>query len=95
MFSKTLLFRHASITNGIAAIKTLGEKNHFAVDATEDSAWFTPSKLVKYQAIVFLSTTGDILNKQQQAAFKDFIEQGGGLAAVHGAIAGAARDAAR
>lgn len=88
VFSKTLLFRHASITNGIAAIKGLGEKNHFDVDATEDSTWFTPSKLSKYKAIVFLSTTGNVLDEQQQAAFKSFIEQGGGLAAVHGAIAG-------
>lgn len=88
VFSKTLLFRHASITNGITAIKKLGEQNHFDVDATEDSSWFTRSNLAKYKAIVFLSTSGDILNEAQQSAFKDFIEQGGGLAAVHAAVAG-------
>ena len=41
VFSKTLLFRHASITNGIAAIRQLGAANHFQVDATEDASWFT------------------------------------------------------
>jgi len=88
VFSKTLLFRHASITNGIAAIKTLGTNNHFQVDATEDSAWFTQSSLAKYQAVVFLSTSGEILNAEQKSVFKAYIENGGGLAAVHAAVAG-------
>jgi cytochrome c len=88
VFSKTLMFRHASITNGIAAIKQLGEENHFNVDATEDASCFTPKNLAKYQVVIFLSTSGDILDEEQQAAFKNFIEQGGGLAAIHAAVAG-------
>ncbi len=88
VFSKTLMFRHASITNGIAAIKQLGAENGFHVDATEDAGYFTPSNLAKYQVVIFLSTSGDILNEEQQAAFKSFIERGGGLAAVHAAVAG-------
>ena len=88
VFSKTLMFRHASITNGIAAIKQLGAENHFHVDATEDASWFTPKNLAKYQVVIFLSTSGTILDGEQQAAFKNFIEQGGGLAAIHAAVAG-------
>jgi cytochrome c len=88
VFSKTLMFRHASITNGIAAIKQLGAENHFNVDATEDASWFTPAKLAKYQVVIFLSTSGNILDEEQQAAFKNFIEQGGGLVAIHAAVAG-------
>ena len=88
VFSKTLMFRHASITNGIAAIRQLGAENHFEVDATEDASWFTAANLAKYKVIIFLSTSGDILNEEQQAAFKHFIEQGGGLAAIHAAVAG-------
>ena len=88
VFSKTLMFRHASITNGIAAIKQLGAENHFNVDATEDASYFTPKNLAKYQVVIFLSTSGNILDGEQQAAFKNFIEQGGGLAAIHAAVAG-------
>jgi len=88
VFSKTLLYRHASITNGIDAIKRLGAQNHFEVDSTEDSGWFTREKLAKYQAVIFLSTSCDILNQEQQSAFREFVEQGGGLAAVHAAVAG-------
>ena len=89
VFSKTTMFRHPSITNGIAAIKKLGAENGFHVDATEDSSAFTAANLAKYKVVVFLSTSGDILNDEQQAAFKQFIEQGGGLAAVHAGCGGA------
>jgi type 1 glutamine amidotransferase len=88
VFSKTLMFRHASITNGIAAIKKLGAENQFQVEATEDSSWFTPANLAKYKVVIFLSTSGDILNDEQQAAFRQFIEGGGGLVAVHAGVAG-------
>jgi cytochrome c len=88
VFSKTLMFRHPSITNGIAAIKLLGEQNGFQVDATEDAAAFTATNLARYKVVVFLSTSGDILNNEQQAAFKQFIERGGGLVGIHAAVAG-------
>lgn len=88
VFSKTLLFRHASITNGIATIRLLGKENGFDVDATEDSAAFTAQNLARYRAIVFLSTSGEILNAEQKVAFREYLERGGGLAAIHAAIAG-------
>ena len=88
VFSKTLLFRHASIPNGIEAIKKLGAEHQFQVDATEDASVFTATNLAKYKVVIFLSTSGDILNEEQQAAFKSFIEKGGGLAGVHAATAG-------
>ena len=88
VFSKTLLFRHPSITNGIAAIKQLGAEHGFHVDATEDAAWFTPANLARYRVVIFLSTSGNILNGVQQAVFKRYIERGGGLAAIHAAVAG-------
>ena len=88
VFSKTTMYRHASITNGIAAIRRLGEENGFVVDATEDSSVFTVTNLARYRAVVFLSTSGDILNEEQQTAFQHYLNSGGGLAAVHAGIAG-------
>src|ERR1044071_1668592 len=88
VFSKTLLYRHASITNGIAAIEKLGKENHFTVDATEDSAQFTTSNLDRYKVVVFLSTSGDVLNEEQQGAFQSWLRGGGGFVAVHAAVAG-------
>src|SRR5215207_8748528 len=85
VFSKTAGFRHDSIPQGIAAIQQLGTDNGFEVDATEDAAAFTDANLAQYDVVVFLSTTGDVLNDTQQAAFERFIQAGGGYAGVHSA----------
>lgn len=88
VFSKTLGFRHANIPQGIAAIRRLGSENGFAVEATEDSAVFTPDKLAQYKSVLFLSATGDVLNSDQETALKSYIENGGGFVAIHGALFG-------
>jgi type 1 glutamine amidotransferase len=85
VFSKTNGFRHESIPQGIAAIKKLGKSNGFAVDATEDSTKFTDANLKQYQAVIFLNTTGNILNDQQQAAFERYIRAGNGFVGIHSA----------
>ena len=85
VFSKTAGFRHDSITNGIAAIQSLGASNNFIVDASEDATVFSDTNLAQYQAVVFLSTTGDILDAGQQGAFQRYIEAGGGFAGIHSA----------
>ena len=85
VFSKTAGFRHDSIPNGIAAIQTLGQQNNFQVDATEDATQFNDANLANYEAVIFLSTTGDVLNAEQQAAFERYIANGGGYAGIHSA----------
>lgn len=85
VFSKTNAFRHASIADGIEAIRKIGEANNFDVDATEDSLAFTPENLQQYKAVIFLHTTGNILGETQQLAFEDYIHKGGGFAGIHGA----------
>ena len=85
VFSKTAGFRHDSIPDGIAAIRNLGAKYGFAVDATEDASVFDDARLAPYSAVVFLCTTGDILDESQQAAFERYIEAGGGFVGVHSA----------
>ncbi|MSU63076.1 MAG: ThuA domain-containing protein [Pedosphaera sp.] len=88
VFSKTTMYRHASITNGIEAIRNLGVENGFTVEATEDSSAFTAVNLARYKAVVFLNTSGDILNDAQQATFQKYLKSGGGLAGIHAAVAG-------
>jgi cytochrome c len=85
VFSKTAAFRHGSIEAGVAAVKKLGAENGFAVDATEDAAQFTDRNLRRYRAVVFLSTTGDVLDARQQDAFERYIQAGGGWVGVHAA----------
>jgi len=86
VFSKTSGFRHDSIPEGIAAVQQLGLENNFAVDTTEDSAQFTDANLAQYQAVIFMSTTGDpVTTPDQKAAFERYIQGGGGFAGVHAA----------
>ncbi len=85
VFSKTEGFRHDSIPGGIAAIRQQGSSRGFSIDATEDAAAFTDDNLARYKAVVFLSTTGDVLNGTQQAAFERFVRGGGGFVGVHSA----------
>src|ERR1700730_10746925 len=68
VFSRTLGFRHASIPAGVAAVEALAREHRFAVDASEDAGVFTPSGLSRYRVVVFLSTTGDVLDGAQRDA---------------------------
>ena len=85
VFSKTEGFRHSSIPAGIAAIEQLGTENGFIVEATEDASAFTFENLQQYEAIIFLSTTGDVLNRNEQDAFERYIRNGGGFVGIHAA----------
>jgi PKD repeat protein/type 1 glutamine amidotransferase len=85
VFSKTAGFRHDSIPQGIAAVQSLGAENGFTVTATEDATAFTDANLAQYDVVVFMSTTGDILNGDQQGAFERYMRSGGGFAGVHAA----------
>ncbi|MFI5756735.1 ThuA domain-containing protein [Streptomyces sp. NPDC051569] len=85
VFSKTAGFRHDSIPAGTQAVRDLGAANNFTVTATEDGAAFTTSNLAQYKAVVFLSTTGDVLDAGQQSAFQSYLDGGGGYLGVHAA----------
>lgn len=85
VFSKTKGFRHQSIKAGKDALIKLGAEKGFGVDTTEFSEAFTEDNLKKYRAVIFLSTTGDVLNQAQQNDFKRFIQGGGGYVGIHAA----------
>ncbi|MEV5237154.1 lectin [Streptomyces pseudogriseolus] len=85
VFSRTAGFRHSSIDEGVTALRDLGAANNFTVDATEDPAAFTTANLARYRAVVFLSTTGDVLGSAQESALEQYMRSGGGYVGVHAA----------
>jgi cytochrome c len=85
VFSKTAGFRHSSIPAGRTAIIALGKERGFIADTTENSAVFTEKNLKRYSAVIFLNTTGNILNDAQQEAFEHYIQAGGGYVGIHAA----------
>lgn len=85
VYSRTTGYRHDSIPAGVATVGELGAEHGFTVDATEDPAVFTPDNLSRYAAVVFLNTTGDVLDAAGRAAFEGYINGGGGFVGVHAA----------
>ena len=86
LFSKAAGWHHESIHEGVTAIRQLGALHDFKVFWTEDaSRVFNDTELKKYKAVIFLSTTGDALNNDQQAAFERYIRAGGGFVGIHAA----------
>lgn len=85
VFSKTAGFHHESIVAGTQAIMQLGTENSFAVDTTTDASKFNVKNLRQYSAVIFLNTTGDVLDDVQQRAFELYIKGGGGFVGVHAA----------
>jgi type 1 glutamine amidotransferase len=84
VFTKTKAYRHKNISDGVYALREIG-KGIFVVEQTEDSGVFTSDNLKRFSAVVFFSTTGDVLNKEQQAAFEHYIHSGGGFVGIHAA----------
>ena len=85
VFSRTTGYRHASIPAGITAIEVLGAFNNFTVEATEDPTAFNDVNLSRFNAVVFLSTTGDFFDDVQQGALERYIRAGHGFVGVHAA----------
>ena len=86
IFSKTAAFRHTEcIPQGTVAIAQMAARRGFEVDATENAAAFTDENLANYDVVIFLCTTGDVLDAAQQSAFERYIRAGGGYAGIHSA----------
>lgn len=85
IFSKTKGFRHSSIEKGAEVLKQLLDKEKIESDHSEDATLFTDQVLKTYDAVLFLSTTGDILDPAQQDAFMRYIQSGKGFVGIHAA----------
>ncbi|MDR3691022.1 MAG: ThuA domain-containing protein [Fimbriimonas sp.] len=85
VFSKTAGFRHDSIPVGRAAIVEMGVARGWTVTCSEDASEIDSAKLKSFDAVVFLSTTGTILDGKQEKALIGFIHGGGGFVGVHAA----------
>ena len=70
-------------TDAIAAAKEvfpeLAKQQDWKLTISEDPTLFTAHQLEKYDVLVWSNVTGRTLDDDQRAAFKDYIETGGGL----------------
>lgn len=84
-FSKTAGYRHDSIPTAHAILQALAPRHRMSVLASEDAARFSAASLASFDVVLFLNTTGDVLDGAQQAALQAYVEGGGGWVGVHAA----------
>ncbi|WP_042399200.1 ThuA domain-containing protein [Streptacidiphilus carbonis] len=85
LFTRTAGFRHDSIPAGIAALGELAAEQGLELTATEDPGAFTGAGLAGTIAVVFLSTTGEVLTDEGRKALEQFHSAGGGFLGIHSA----------
>jgi type 1 glutamine amidotransferase len=85
VFTKTAGFRHGSIENGKTAFTSMAQRRTWALTFSENSSVFAPQSLAQFDVVVFLNTTGDILNAAEQNALEAFATGGGGFVGIHSA----------
>jgi type 1 glutamine amidotransferase len=85
LFARTAGFPHPSIPAALTALEQLGPGNGFVTEATEDPVVFTSTGLARFQVVVFVMTTGDVLNAAAQSAFEAWIAGGGNFVGIHSA----------
>ncbi|MEV4947698.1 ThuA domain-containing protein [Streptomyces sp. NPDC053755] len=85
IYTRTAGYRHDSIPAGAATLAALAGAAGFGVETTEDPAAFRPGRLGRCAAVIFLSTTGPVLDPEGRTAFEAYVRGGGGFLAVHAA----------
>ncbi|MEZ4809984.1 MAG: ThuA domain-containing protein [Allomuricauda sp.] len=85
VFTKTSGYRHTSIEKGVQTLRELGRKHGFVALQTETGEDFNNQNLKNYRLVVFLNTTLDVLDENQQKAFENYIKNGGSYLGIHAA----------
>lgn len=78
-------WHHESIHAGVLAMQQLGQRNFFDVVLWENPGGFNDKYLEQFKVIIFLNTTGDILDTAQQKTMERFIQSGKGFVGIHSA----------
>ncbi|MEZ5571818.1 MAG: ThuA domain-containing protein [Halioglobus sp.] len=86
VFSKTNAFRHKEgIEGGLKVLQSIATQHQWGLFHTENGAVFNPKDLARFDAVVFLNASGDMLSDQQESAFQSWLEAGGGWLGIHAA----------
>ncbi|KAK0543874.1 hypothetical protein OC845_005906 [Tilletia horrida] len=87
VYTKTTRFRHDSIPNSITAVADLGNTTSPGWDtiATEDEklAFGSRSALYQFDALIFISTTGDVLSPDGIELMRQYLRDGGSFVGIH------------
>lgn len=85
VYTKANISVHEAIQTGTETIRDIADQHGLQVTVTDDSTMFRSDNLSQYSAIIFANTSGEILDDEGKAAFKEYIQNGGGFAGIHAA----------
>lgn len=83
--TRTTGFRHGSIEAGLSMMRQLATNRGWDVLFTEDDRAFTEETLAHVDVIVFLNTTGFVVDRTQWKNVENFVRNGGGFVGIHAA----------
>jgi type 1 glutamine amidotransferase len=85
LFEKINGFKDTPSVNAAhAAFLDLAKANGWSIVVTDKGGAFTPGVLRRFDAVIWNNISGDVLTLAQRAAFKAWMEHGGGFVGVHG-----------
>ena len=82
VFTGTAGTPNAASADTVTAIKALGTANDFTVDNSADKADINAANLAKYRAVVFVHSSGDVLDAAGETALQDYVQGGGGFVGI-------------
>ena len=85
VYTRTAGFRHDSIPAAVDALASLASQDGFRIEHSEDPTVFTPARLSRHPAVVFLHTSGDMLDGDGVDALLAYVRGGGGFLGIHAA----------
>lgn len=86
VFEKMTGFLDApSVAAAHAALFGIAQRKGWSIVATDRAGAITPANLRHFDVVIWNNVSGDALTLSQRRAFRSYVEQGGGFAAVHGA----------
>lgn len=84
LYSRTAGFRHDSIPDAIDALEKLGKQHDFDTVSSENQDHFEDDNwLYQFDALVFVSVSGEALSKKGEVNMMKYIQDGGGYMGIH------------
>ncbi|MBP7141020.1 MAG: ThuA domain-containing protein [Opitutaceae bacterium] len=87
IYTQTKGYRHASIETGVEALELMGKRTGaYSTSVADKPEVFTTDNLRDFDALLFLSTTGEIFDTvETRKALMDYVRGGCGVVGIHGA----------
>ena len=85
LFEKINGFKDTPSVNAAhAAFEAMAQRKGWTLVTTDKGSAFSPAILRQFDAVIWNNISGDVLTLSQRAAFKTWMENGGGFVGIHG-----------